>query len=353
MAMLFLWHHALWLLIAVPMLAGTYVVLTRRQSHQRLRYVGLGLTGEPSTFRDVIKRHLPALLLFAGVSALLLALARPVLVTSAPAEQGTVVLLMDVSLSMAATDVPPTRLDAARAAALEFVRGQPKDVRVGVVAFGGNADVVQPPTTRREDVIAALHAMELQRFTAIGNGLMAALLTIDPTADVPSGYDIFGIGRAPPGFDPSHADDRRVAPVKTRKTYAPGSYLSAAIVLVSDGHGTMGVPALDAAKRVADHGVRVFTIGVGTLYGGVANVEGWAPIHAEFDETMLQKIADVTDGEYFLARSADKVRKIYQGLGRRVIFERSEHEVTAIFTALGMLLAVAGAALSLLSYRTA
>jgi Ca-activated chloride channel family protein len=115
----------------------------------------------------------------------------------------------------------------------------------------------------------------------------------------------------------------------------------------------MGVPALDAAKRVADHGVRVYTIGVGTLYGGVANVEGWPPIHAEFDETMLQKIADATHGEYFLARSPDKVRTIYQHLGRRVIFERSEHEVTAVFTALGMLFALGGAALSLLAYRNA
>jgi Ca-activated chloride channel family protein len=350
--MLFLWQHALWLLIALPMLAGVYVVLARRHAPEP-RYVGLGLPGEPRTPKARLKRHLPAALLFAGVSALLVALARPVVVTTIPADHGTVILLMDVSLSMAASDVPPTRLDAARAAALEFVRLQPRDVRIGVVAFGGHADVVQPPTTDRARVVAALHGLELQRFTAIGNGLMAALLTIDPTANVPQGYDIFGTGRVAEGPHAFNASDAAPARSSVRKPVPPGSFLSAAIVLVGDGHGTMGVPAVEAAKRVADHGIRVFTIGVGTLYGGVANVEGWAPIHAEFDEATLQKVADMTDGEYFLARNAEKVRRIYERLGRRVILERVEHEVTAVFTAIGMLLAVSAVASSLLFQRAA
>jgi Ca-activated chloride channel homolog len=349
--MLFLWHHALWLLIALPMLAGLYVALARRRKNT-LRYVGLGLPGEPATPRARVQRHVPAALLFAGVSALLVAFARPVFITTAPAEQGTVILLIDVSLSMAASDVPPTRLDAARAAALEFVKLQPKDVRIGVVAFGGHADVVQPPTTDREHVSAALHSLELQRFTAIGNGLMAALLTIDPTADVPQGYDIFGTGRVPGNALAFNANEGRPATTKKRKAVAPGSLLSAAIVLVGDGHGTMGVPAVEAAKRLAHHGIRVFTIGVGTLYGGVAHIEGLLPIHAEFDEATLQKIADVTEGEYFLARNAEKVRRIYERLGRRVIFEKIEHEVTAVFTAIGMLLALGGLASSLLLQRT-
>src|SRR4029078_3548561 len=106
-------------------------LVARRQSVKCLPYAGLGLPREASTWRNRLKRHTPAMLLFAGVGALLLAFARPVFVGTIPAEQGTVILLIDVSLSMAATDVPPTRLDAARAAALEFVRGQPKDVRVG------------------------------------------------------------------------------------------------------------------------------------------------------------------------------------------------------------------------------
>lgn len=350
--MLFLWHHALWLLIALPMLAGTYLALARRRG-RAVRYVGLGLPTAPAMPGARLKQHAPAALLFAALSALLLAFARPVVITTIPAEQGTVILLIDVSLSMAATDVPPTRLDAARAAALEFVKLQPKDVRVGVVAFGGHADVVQPPTTNREEVTAALYGLELQRFTAIGNGLMAALLTIDPAADVPHGYDIFGSGRVAGGASAMRAREESATSAKPRKALPPGSFLSAAIVLVGDGHGTMGVPAAEAAKRVAGHGIRVFTIGVGTLYGGVAHVEGWPPIHAEFDEATLRKIADVTHGEYFLARNAEKALRIYERLGRRVIFEKIEQEVTAVFTGVGMLLALSAIASSLLFQRTA
>jgi Ca-activated chloride channel family protein len=181
---------------------------------------------------------------------------------------------------------------------------------------------------------------------------MGALLTIDPAADVPRGYDIFGSGRVPAGVYGLKLDEAQPATAKARKAVPPGSFLSAAIVLVGDGHGTMGVPAVEAARRVADHGIRVFTVGVGTLYGGVAHVEGWHPIHAEFDETTLRKIADVTGGEYFLARNAEKVRTIYERLGRRVIFERIEHEVTAVFTAIGMLLALSALGSSLLFQRT-
>jgi Ca-activated chloride channel family protein len=263
------------------------------------------------------------------------------MVFTSTSEQGTVVLLIDVSLSMAASDVPPTRLAAARAAAIEFVKAQPRDVRIGIVAFGGYADVVQTPTADRRDVMAALDRLELQRFTAIGNGLIGAILTLVPTADIGEEYDIFGTGRSPA------VSGTRLEKTQ-RKRAAPGSYLSAAIILVSDGKGTMGVPPAKAAKMAADLGIRVYTIGVGTLYGGVANIEGWPPIHADFDEDLLQEIATITHGEYFLARTADKVAKIYETLGRRVILEKHEFEVTALFTALGVVLSLASAGLSLL-----
>jgi Ca-activated chloride channel homolog len=269
-----------------------------------------------------------------------------VLVIISPSQQGTVILLIDVSLSMAANDVPPTRLDAARAAAKEFVKAQPRDVRIGVVAFGGHADVVQPPTANRGDVLAALERLELQRFTAIGNGLMGALLTLVPNAYISQGYDIFGMGQMPAGYQPA-VDEKEPLLLKPHKAASPGSYLSAAIILVSDGKGTMGVPPKAAAKMVADFGIRVYTVGVGSLYGGVANIEGWPPIHAEFAEEMLKEIADITRGEYFLARSADKVARVYEALGRRVVLEAKELEITALLTVIGMILSIASAALSL------
>jgi Ca-activated chloride channel family protein len=344
--MTFLWHHALWLLFALPALAGMYFLLLRRKDQPALQYTGLGLARAAAGPAQALRPHVPPLLLFVGLTALVLAVARPVLIVTTTSEQGTVILLMDVSLSMAATDVPPTRLAAARAAAVEFVKAQPRDVRIGIVAFGGYADIVQPPTANRADVLAALDQLELQRFTAIGNGLIGALLTLVPTADIGGEYDIFGNGRMPANggtrFDKAHAAGGKP------KAVAPGSYLSTAIILVSDGRGTMGVAPAKAAKMAADLGIRVYTVGVGTLYGGVANIEGWPPIHADFDEDILKEIAAVTRGEYFLARSADKVARIYDTLGRRVILERMEREITALFTVIGVLLALASAGLSLL-----
>jgi Ca-activated chloride channel family protein len=269
------------------------------------------------------------------------------MILKATSEQGTVILLMDVSLSMAASDVLPTRLAAARAAAIHFVEAQPRDVRIGVVAFGAHADVVQPPTSNRAHVLAALDRLELQRFTAIGNGLIGALLTLVPTADIGHEFDIFGAGRTPAGSQEIGAGATRAPARPPQKAVPAGSDRSAAIILVSDGRGTMGIPAVKAAKMAADLGIRVYTVGVGTLYGGVANVEGWPAIHAEFDEATLQEIADITRGEYFLARTADKLTRIYQTLGTRVVLERTQRELTALFTAIGVVLLLASATLSL------
>lgn len=339
--MLFRWHHALWLLLVLPAVVGAYLVLLRRKNNEALRYAGLSLVREALDPATRFRPHVPALLLLAGATVLLLASARPVLVMTSPSERGTVVLLIDVSLSMAASDVPPTRLEAAKAAAKAFVEAQPRDVRVGIVAFGGHADLVQPPTLNRQDLLTAIDELELQRFTAIGAGIIGALLTLHPDLVVPHESDIFGMGRSP---------DRRPAE-RRHKPVPPGSDLSTAIILVSDGRGTMGIPALQAAKIAAEYGIRVFTIGVGTLYGGVAHIDGWAPIHAEFEEDTLQKIADVTHAEYFYASNADKVKRIYEKLSRRVVFERREIEITAVFAAIGMLLALGSAALSLVWYN--
>jgi Ca-activated chloride channel family protein len=343
--MTFRWQYALWLLVLLPALACAYVRSVRR-SREALRGAGVKLESEARTRRDRILSHMPACLFLTGIAALLLSVARPVLVMTAPSDEGTVILLMDVSLSMAASDVPPTRLQAARAAAVEFVKQQPSGVRIGVVAFGGHADLVQQPTTDRDAVLSALDHLELQRFTAIGNGLMGALLTLVPTIDIGE-FDIFGAGHTP---FPEQRVPLKPVRASTRagtKAVAPGSRLSTAIILISDGRGTMGVPPDYAAKLAAELGIRVYTIGVGTLYGGVANIDGWPPIHADFDEDLLKEIASVTHGDYFLARTADKVSRIYQKLGRRVVLKKAEYEITAVLTMIGVLLMLGAAALSL------
>jgi Ca-activated chloride channel family protein len=141
--------------------------------------------------------------------------------------------------------------------------------------------------------------------------------------------------------------DRGVDTEKSsRQRLRVGGDLSAAIVLLSDGQGTFGFPAIKAAQIAAAHGIRVYTVGVGTPYGGIAHIEGWPPIHAEFEEEMLKEIADVTHGEYFHASNAGKLQKIYQKLSRRLVLERRESEVTALFTAVAAVLTLTGAALS-------
>lgn len=346
--MSFLWHHALWLLLALPVLLGVYLALCRRKNNEALRYTDSVLLREAIGVGERMRRHIPPLLLLLGLTALALAVARPAAVVAVPSGQGTVILTIDVSVSMAVNDVAPTRLAAAQAAAVAFVKAQPQDVRIGVVAFGGYADVVQLPTTNRSDVLAALESLEFQEHTALGNALIAALLTIYPEANAGGEYDIFGRGRRPPLMEAVSLHRLSNAEKNLRRRLPPGGDLSSAIVLISDGRGTVGFPVMKAAKIVAAHGVRVYAVGIGTPYGGTAMLEGRPAIHADFEEETLKEIADITEGEYFHAGNAGKLNKIYEKLAARVVFERTESEITALFTAIGAALLLTAAVLSLL-----
>ena len=263
-----------------------------------------------------------------------------------PAHRGTVVLAMDVSISMAATDVKPTRLAAAQAAAAEFVRKVPPGIRIGVVAFGGYAEVVRWPTVDKAQVLTALARLHLQQYTAIGTALLAALITVHPGAAVDPKYDLFSRTDNLPEPWTGNAVE---FPVKLKeKPPAPGRLNpSAFIILVSDGKGTLGVPENKAAEIVAAYGIRVYTIGVGTTYGGVAHVEGSSPIHAEFEEETLKRVAELTNGEYFHASNPDMLKRIYAALSEEPIRERRETEISAVLAMLGGGLMVLGAALSL------
>src|SRR5262245_47692779 len=324
----FLWAHALWLMVLVPVLVGAYAVLSRRRNNDYLRYAALSLVRESLIASQWMRRHGPPLLFLAGLTALFLAIARPAAVTNVQAEQGTVILAVDVSLSMAATDVAPTRLAAAQAALANFVNAQPKDVRIGIVAFGGSAHVVQSPTVNKRDVLAALEHLELQQYTALGTALITAVLTFYPKAGIDNGNDIFGDGwesRASGGMSLLTA----FSPVeKSKKRITTPIDGSKAIILVSDGCGTIGVSPVKAAEIAAEHGIRVYTVGVGTPYGGTATVEGFPPIHAEFQEEVLREIANITRGEYFHARNASRLNRIYGQLTKQAVLEEKRTEIT-------------------------
>jgi Ca-activated chloride channel family protein len=253
---------------------------------------------------------------------------------------------MDVSGSMRARDVEPNRLVAAQEAAKAFVADLPSGVRVGVVSFAGTAAIVQPPTHSREDVVAAIDRFQLQRGTAIGSGIILSLATIFPDAGIDVSESIYGRNtqRSAP-LDPGRAPEKKeFTPVP------PGSYASAAIVLLTDGQRTTGPDSLEAARMAADRGVRVFTVGVGTPTGEVIGFEGWS-FRARLDEDTLKAIADLTRGEYFRAGTAMDLKKIYRSLNTRLAFEKKATEITALFSAAAAVLALLSALLSLLWFN--
>lgn len=353
--MKFLWPEFLWLLLAVPALVGVYFwLLSRRKAavrFARLDLVKLAI-GPGQRFR----RHLPPLLFLFAVVAVIIASARPSAVITLPTEGRTIVLAIDVSLSMRAADVPPTRLAAAQIAAKEFVQGLPSDVRAAIVTFAGTAAVVQPPTLNREDLVAAIDRFELQRHTAIGSGIIMSLATIFPDdgIDLESAIFGFGFGRNNArrgGIDQSarQGQDSDKAKAKSAgefKPVPPGSYASAAIVLLTDGRRTTGPAPLDAARMAADRGVRVFTVGFGSAGGAPVDIDGMS-IYMRFDEETLKAIAGITQAEYFHAGTATDLKAVYEKLNTRFALERKETEVSALITAVAALLAVLSAVLSL------
>ena len=334
--MTFIWPDMLWGLIALPLLVLLYVWLQRRRKKTTLRYANLGLVREALGKSIAWRRHLPPVLLFTAIAALLLAAARPAAVITLPSQQETIILAMDVSGSMRASDVLPDRITAAKEAAKSFVAELPRSVRIAVVQFAGTAAVVQAPTLSREDVVAAIERFQLQRGTAIGSGIVLSLATLFPDAGIDLSQ-ITGQRAMPPG--PGDKPKPEFTPV------APGSYSSAAIILLTDGQRTTGPDPVEAAKMAADRGVRVYTVGVGTKEGETIGFEGWS-MRVRLDEDTLKGIANLTRADYFYAGTAEDLKKVYQGLSTKLIVEKKETEVSALFAAFGALLVVVAASLS-------
>jgi len=341
----------LWLLLAVPLLVGAYLWALRRNKKGALRYASLSLVKTAIGPGQRFRRHVPPLLFLLAVIAAIVAMARPEAVVTLPSEQRTIIMAIDVSLSMRASDVEPTRLEAAQAAAKSFVQDQPADVLVGIVTFAGTAAVVQAPTRDREALVAAIDKFELQRNTAIGSGIVVSLATLFPQEGIdlesmlfPGSYSGSRSSRALPSEKDRKTEKKEFTPV------APASYKSGAIILLTDGRRTTGPDSLDAAKLAADHGVRVYTVGFGQTGGGTANIDGYS-MYMMYDEETLKAIADITKAEYFHAASGEELRKVYQSLNASLVLERKETEVSALAVAVAAVLLVGAAALSLLWFN--
>ena len=344
--MTFLWPQMLWLLAAVPVLAGGYVLLLRRRKKFAVRYSDLAMVREALGPGQRLRRHLPPLLFLIAMALAIFGIARPTAVVTLPSEQRQIILAIDVSLSMRASDVQPSRIAAAQAAAKAFVQEQPADVRIGIVSFAGTAALVQPPTRDRDDLIAAIDRFELQRHTAIGSGIIVALATLFPDEQIEVESSGFGGFSSERGRSKS-LDQPSKEPKNPVKVVPPGSFPNGAIILLTDGRRTMGPDPIKAARMAADHGVRIYTVGFGTAGGAHADVDGMS-IFMRFDEETLKAIAEVTQAQYFHAGSAEDLRKVYETLNARFVLEKKETEITALTTALASLLLIAAATLSLL-----
>jgi Ca-activated chloride channel family protein len=338
--------QALWLLLALPLLAGLYVLLQRRRVKGAVRYASLDVVRAALGPGARIRRHLPPLLLGLALAALFIAMARPSAIVTLPSEQRTIILAIDVSLSMRANDVEPTRLAAAQEAAKAFIAEQPSDVRIGIVAFAGSASIVQKPTSDRRDLKDAIDRLQLQLHTAIGSGIIVSLAALYPE----DATELEAANTSRPSRDAprsSPIDRPRPEAKKELKPVAPGSNRNFAIILLTDGRRTTGPDPVEAAKLAADRGVKVYTVGFGSSQGGTANADGMS-IYMRFDEETLKAIAQATAAEYFHAGTGTDLRKIYETLNARYVLEKKQTEISALFAAAAALCAVLAAALSVL-----
>jgi Ca-activated chloride channel homolog len=334
----FLWPEFLWLLLALPLLVLLYWWLLKRRRKMAASFSSLSIIKQAAAGQAAWKRHVPPVLFLLALGAMLFASARPTAVITLPSNQKTIILAMDVSGSMRATDVQPTRIIAAQAAAKKFLQDLPREVKVGIVAFAGAAQVAQYPTLNREDLVQAIDRFQLQRGTATGNAIVISLATLFPDA----GITLEQMGAPRLAARPINEPPKEI---KEHTPVPPGSYNSAAVIMLTDGQRTTGVDPMEAAKMAGERGVRVYTVGIGTVDGETIGFEGWS-MRVRLDEATLKAVAERTAADYFYAGSATDLTKVYEKLSSRISTETKETEISGLMALLAALLAVVSASLS-------
>ena len=310
-------------LLALPVCVFLYLRLQEKRSRDAANLGTMGAIREGAATLAGRRRHIPPIIFLIAVVLLALASARPHLTLPLPRMEGTVVLALDVSSSMAADDVEPTRLDTAKLAAKTLVDRRPGDARIGVVAFGEGGLVVQPPTDDGAALDATIDRLAPQSATSLGRGVLTALNLVAPE------------GGPGPG-----------EPATSNGTAPRGAFAPAVIVLLSDGENTEPPDPLEVAQMAADRGVRVHTVGLGTDDGATVEIDGFN-LFTQLNEPVLQEIALLTEGVYFRVEDIDDMPLVYDELETEFVVESREVEVTAAFGGVGALLLLAGGALSL------
>ena len=331
-------------LLIVPVALVGYLLIQRRRSRYTVRFTNVDLLANIAPRTPNWRRHLPPVLYLTAIAALAIGLARPSLVLAVPREEATIMLTMDVSRSMRATDVDPNRLVAAQQAATDFVDRLPEQFRVGLVAFSTDARLVVQPTTDRAEIHEALASLQADGGTALGDAIALSLEA--------SGIEQAQATASP---DPSMAPDATAGPGASATPDASAPPDSdeppvVATVVLSDGANSTGtLEPIEAAQRAADLGVPIYTIALGTEDGvvQVPNLFGIAEsLPVPPDPETLATVAEMTGGRFFEAPTAEDLAAIYESLGSRVGFVDEEQEVTQLFAAAGLLFVLIGGALA-------
>jgi Ca-activated chloride channel family protein len=333
-------------LLLIPVAIGFYLWAQRRRTKYAVRFTNLDLLANLAPRRPSWRRHLPPAIYLAAIAALLIGLARPTMVMAVPREDATVILTMDVSGSMKATDVSPTRLDAARAAALSFINQLPDKVRVGLVAFASEPVTLVSPTTDREQVKSALDSLRPRDGTAMGDALMQVL---DIAEKIQAENQDKPDASASPA--PSAAPDGSPAPDASGvPTDQPSGQPLVAAILLSDGANSTGATEpLTAADRAAKLNVPIYTIALGTPDGTVTVPDQFGQmvtLDVPPDTETLQQIAETTGAKSFDAPTAEDLKQVYDNLESRIGYTEERQEVTFALVGAGLLLVMAGAGLS-------
>ena len=318
--MSFAWPIALSGLALVALALIAYLIAQRRRRRYVVRFTNLDLLENVVADSPRWRRHVPAVLTLLALSALVVGMARPQVAVAVPREEATVILAMDSSGSMTATDVPPDRMTVAREAASSFVDGLPDGFRVGVVSFSNEADVVVPPTSDRDEALRGLSALEADNGTALGDAI-ARSVDLGVTS-----------------LDEQLAANSEETPV--------------VVLVLSDGANTTGdYEPLEAAQQAVDAGVPVYTVALGTDAGTVEGPDGYGgmrTIRVPPDRETLARVAELTDGTFFEAADEDSLQSVYDEIGSQVGIEHEQRELTVFFTAAGAALLLLGGALSTL-----
>ncbi len=321
----------LFFLLLAPAFTLLYLLLQRRRAQSVQRYGSLGFLQGARGAEPGIRRHIPQALFLASLTILLTAMARPQMVVSLPKEEGTVILAFDSSGSMAADDMKPTRMEAAKTAARDFVKRQPSSVQIGVIGFSDSGFAVQAPTNDQDAILNAINRLAPLHGTSVAQGISASLNTIFATASQAPGSN----------------NSSTVTPTPTPTPVPQGTYTPAVIVLLSDGENNEMPDPFAAAQSAADRGVRIYTVGIGSAAGADLHINGFY-VHTQLDEATLQQIAQTTGGAYFNAKNEEDLLKIYDTLNPQLVVKPEMTEVTSIFAGTSLLVLLAGGMISLL-----